>query len=162
MTGPGDHPTWTITVDDPALPEVRAVIERHLALAHAVTPVDDVHALDPDGLLDATITVFSARQRGEVLGIGALRQLDSHHGELKSMHTIEEARGLGIGRAILEHLIGEAKARGYERVSLETGTMDAFKAARMLYQSVGFEECAPFGDYPDIPGSICMTMLLGV
>ena len=102
----------------------------------------------------------AAREDGELLGVGALKRLDDGHAEIKSMHTAEAARGQGIGATILDHLLDLARTQGVKRVSLETGTMDEFVAARRLYASRGFEPCEPFGDYPVDPSSTCMTRVL--
>jgi putative acetyltransferase len=150
-----------ISVDDPRAADVRALLDRHLAFAHEVTPVGHVHALDVDGLVDPAVTFLSARLDGILVGIGALKQLDESHGELKSMHTIDTARGQGVGRALVEHLLSIAAERNYRRVSLETGSMDAFAPARALYASLGFTRCAPFGDYTANPNSTCMSIDLG-
>jgi putative acetyltransferase len=139
---------------------VRALLERHLEFAHRHTPPEDAHALDLSGLVRPAITFFSARREGELVGIGALYQLDDEHVELKSMHTDEAARGRGIGRSMVDYLIGEARERGYRRVSLETGSTDAFAPARSLYRSAGFAPCEPFGDYQLSPNSAFMTMNL--
>lgn len=149
-----------IRVDDPRGQDIRELLERHLALARAVTPPRDVHALDIDGLLRPDVTFFSFRRGGELLGVGAIRQLDARHAELKSMHTAQEARGRGVGRAMLGHLIEVARERGCRRVSLETGTMLAFAPARSLYASAGFEPCGPFGGYRPSPSSAFMTLSL--
>ncbi|HEV2241998.1 MAG TPA: GNAT family N-acetyltransferase [Streptosporangiaceae bacterium] len=149
-----------ITPDDPRADDVRELLERHLAFAHANTPPEDVHALDVDGLLDPAVTFFSFRRDGELLGVGALKQLDRHHAELKSMHTAQAARGRGVGRAMLGHLIGVARERGCRRVSLETGSMDVFAPARSLYASAGFTPCGPFGDYSPSRSSTFMTLSL--
>ena len=146
-----------IAIDDPLAPDVQALLEVHLAFNHAQSPPEDVHALDTEGLLADDITFFSVRSDGELLGIGALRQLDAGHAEIKSMHTAERARGTGVAKEMVEHLIGLARSRGCTRISLETGTMDGFRAARALYQSFGFEACEPFADYPNSPNSVCMT-----
>jgi putative acetyltransferase len=151
---------FVIDVDDPGRDDVRALLERHLAFARAVTPPEDVHALEPDGLLDPSVTFFSLRDDGRLLGVGAIKQLDPDHAELKSMHTAEEARRRGVGRAIVDHLLAVAAERGVSRVSLETGAMDAFAPARSLYASVGFVPCGPFGDYAESPSSAYMTLLL--
>jgi len=150
-----------IAVDDPRADDVQALIARHLAFAHAQdTPPEGRFALALDGLVDTAITFFTARRGGELVAMGALRELDTSHGEVKSMHTITEARGQRIGRAMLEHLIDEARRRGYERVSLETGSMDAFIPARSLYADAGFAPCGPFGDYPEAAWSTFMTLRL--
>ena len=153
-----DH--FVIDVDDPRRDDVRALLERHLAFARAVTPPEDVHALELDGLLDPSVTFFSLRDGGRLLGVGAIKQLDPDHAELKSMHTAEEARRRGVGRAIVDHLLAVAAERGVSRVSLETGAMDAFAPARSLYASVGFVPCGPFGDYAASPNSAYMTLRL--
>jgi putative acetyltransferase len=151
----------TISSDDPRRPDVRALLARHLAFANEHSPPVDVHALDIDGLLDPAVSFFSYRVGGELLGIGALKMLDAGHAELKSMHTAEAARGRGIGRAMVEHLLDIARGRSLRRVSIETGTRGAFFPARTLYTNAGFEPCAPFGDYFDSPNSTCMTLWLG-
>jgi len=147
-----------IAIDDPRSEDVQAVLAAHLAFAREVTPPEGVHALGVDGLLDPAVTLFSARLDGELLGVGALKQLDASHAELKSMHTIEAARRRGVGRAMVEHLLSVAAARKYQRVSLETGAMDAFAPARRLYLNAGFVPCAPFGAYRFSPSSACMTI----
>lgn len=151
---------WTLSEDDPLRPDVVALLKLHLALARAVTAPEDVHALDVDGLRDDGVTFYSVRENGSLLGIGAIKRLDPSHMELKSIHTAEQARGRGVGRAMVEHLIEVAKSRGADRVSLETGAMKAFAASRALYAGAGFVECAPFGDYAPSRASTFMTMEL--
>jgi putative acetyltransferase len=146
--------------DDPRADDVRALLERHLALAYDVTPPGHVHAFGVEQLVDPSVTFVSARRDGVLLGVGALRHLDGTHGEVKSMHTDAAARGVGVGRAVLDHLLSIASERGYRRVSLETGTYDAFAAARSLYASAGFHTCPPFGDHTANPHSTCMTLEL--
>jgi putative acetyltransferase len=149
-----------IEPDDPRADDVRELLRRHLGFARQVTPPEDVHALDLDGLLDPAISFYSCREDGRLLAIGALKRLDDEHAEIKSMHTAEAARGRGLGRTMLGHLLAVARERGYRRVSLETGAMDAFAPARGLYASAGFEQTGPFGDYPDSPNSVYMTLRL--
>ena len=149
-----------VAADDPRAHDVRALLERHLAFAREVTPPAGVHALDVEGLLDPTVTLFSARLDGELLGVGALKQLDESHAELKSMHTVEAARGKGVGRALIDHLLAVAADRNCQRVSLETGTMEAFAPARSLYTRAGFRPCAPFGEYAGSPTSACMAIAI--
>jgi putative acetyltransferase len=153
-------PDGVISLDDPQADDVRALLAVHLAWARTTSPPEDVHALDVDGLRDPAVTFFSYRVDGELLGIGALKRLDEHHAEVKSMHTVAAARGRGVGRAMVEHLLATARARGFRRVSLETGSMDAFVPARALYESVGFVECERYGDYPDSPNSAFFTIEL--
>jgi putative acetyltransferase len=146
--------------DDPRKEDVRALLETHLAFSRGHGPAEDEHALDVTGLLADDVSFFSVREDGRLLGVGALRQLDETHAELKSMHTADAARGRGVGRAMVEHLLGVARARGCRRVSLETGSMAAFAAARALYASVGFVPCEPFAGYRPSPNSVYMTVEL--
>jgi len=138
-----------ISADDPRRPEVRALLQRHLDFALSQTPPEHSFALDVDGLLDPTVTFVSYRDGDKVLGVAALKELDATHAEVKSMHTAAEARGRGVGRALLSHLLGIARERGYRRVSLETGTTSGFTAARALYESAGFAPTGPFAGYPE-------------
>jgi putative acetyltransferase len=151
---------FVIAIDDPRASDVRALIAGHLTFAHEHTPPADVHALDLSGLLDPAVTFYSARRDGELLGIGALKEIDPSHGELKSMHTAAAARRNGVGRAMVDHLVRVAVERGYTRVSLETGTMDAFEPARSLYRAAGFTPCGPFDGYVLSPSSAFMTRTL--
>jgi putative acetyltransferase len=152
--------TVEIAVDDPNAEDVRELLRRHREFAEANTPPEDVHALDADRLADPAVTFFSYRRDGELLAVGALKQLDGRHAELKSMHTAATARGHGIGRAMVEHLIGVARDHGYGRVSLETGSTQAFAPARSLYLQAGFTKCEPFGDYAPGRGNTFMTLAL--
>jgi putative acetyltransferase len=153
-------PQGKISTDDPGADDVRELLERHLAYANATTPPEDIHALDVDALLDPSVTFFSFRVDGEVLAVAALKRLDDQHAEIKSMHTAEPARGRGTGRAMVDHLIGVARERGYRRVSLETGAGPAFAPARRLYASAGFTPCGAFADYRPSPNSAYMTLSL--
>jgi putative acetyltransferase len=153
-------PEGAIAIDDPSAPDVRDLLETHLTFARAQTPPKDVHALDVEELADASVTLVSFRRGGELLAVGALKRLDGTHAELKSMHTRLSARGQGIARELVRYLLALARARGFNRVSLETGSMTAFEAARTLYAGAGFRECPPFGDYVDSPNSTYMTLHL--
>ena len=152
--------SWQVAEEDPRNPDVVALLERHLEFARGVTPPEDVHALDLDGLLDPKVTFFSLRDSGTLLGIGAIKALDDTHMELKSIHTAEEARGNGVGRAVVEHLLAVARDRGAARVSLETGSMEEFAPSRALYTRLGFVECDPFADYSPSRSSTFMTVRL--
>jgi putative acetyltransferase len=149
-----------IAPDDPLAEDVRGLLERHLAYAKANTAPEDVYALEVEALLDPSVTFFSFRADGELLGVAALKQLDDRHAEIKSMHTAEAARGQGVGRAMVDHLVGVAREAGYRRVSLETGAGPAFAAARRLYASAGFTPSGAFADYRPSPNSAYMTMSL--
>ena len=123
-------------------------------------PPEGVHVLHPDDS-DDDVTVFSVRADDHLLGIGALRQIDPNHAELKSMHTAAAARGRGVSRALVNHLLAVAAARGVSRVSLECGAGEAFAPARALYAAAGFEPCGPFGDYSATEDNVFMTRLVG-
>jgi putative acetyltransferase len=149
-----------IVADDPRASDVQDLLGRHLAFAHSQSDPEHVHALAVDGLLDPAISFFSYREAGLLLAVGALKRLEPGHAEIKSMHTAHAARGRGIGRAMLGHLIGLARDRGCRRVSLETGAIPAFAPARALYASAGFVPCGPFGDYAESPFNTFMTLTL--
>lgn len=151
---------FTIGVEDPGTPDLVALLERHVAFCRSITPPEHTFVLDLDALSDPSITVFALRRDGALLGVGALKELDRRHGEIKSMHTAAEARGLGVGRALVDHLVATAAERGYTRVSLETGTMDGFAAARALYANAGFVPCGPFGGYAASADNTFMTLAL--
>lgn len=146
-----------IARDDPRAPDALQLLDKHLAFAREHSPPEDVFALPASGLVSDDVTFFSARDDGRLLGVGVLRRLDPAHAELKSMHTAEGARGQGVGRAMVRHLMGVARQQGIRRISLETGSMLAFAPARQLYASEGFVRCPPFGDYRHSPYSVCMT-----
>jgi len=151
-------PRGVISADDPLADDVRELLERHLAYAKATTAPEDVHALEVEALLDPSVTFFSFRADGELLGVAALQRLDGEHAEIKSMHTAEAARGRGIGRAMVDHLVVVAREAGYRRVSIETGAGPAFAPARRLYASASFEPCEPFADYGPRATAAYMTL----
>jgi putative acetyltransferase len=145
--------------DDLRGPEIRALLEEHLRNMHEISPPESVHALDLAALRHPAITFWTAWSGTELLGCGALKELDPRHGEIKSMRTATAHRRKGVARAMLEHILGEARSRGYRRLSLETGSQPQFLPARHLYESVGFTCCAPFADYAEDPNSVFMTLL---
>ena len=155
-----DAHVHSVERDEPTAPDVLALLETHLAFANEHSAPEDVHALDVHGLSQPEIQFFSMRLDGALLGVGALKQLDADHYEIKSMHTAAAARGQGVGRAMVQHLVATARAAGAKSVSLETGTMEAMAPARKLYRSLGFVECEPFGDYQPVDASVCMTLLV--
>ena len=137
-----------------------ALLKEHLDDMYELSPPESVHALDVNGLKGPDVTFWTAREGGLVLGCGALKELSPDHGEIKSMRTPNALRRLGAGRAILDHILRESRVRGYTRVSLETGSMEAFVPARKLYESYGFTYCGPFADYTEDPNSMFMTLEL--
>jgi putative acetyltransferase len=150
-----------IGIDDPRAQDVRALLAVHLAGSRSLTPAEYSFALDVDELVDPSVTFFSVRDGGRLVGIGALKRLDRSHAELKSMHTVGADRRRGVGSALLAHLLGFARLEGYRRVSLETGSTEDFAAARSLYAQAGFEPCEPFGHYQASAYNTFMAMVLG-
>ena len=150
-----------VAVDDPNRDDVAALLDTHLAFSIDVTPPGLVHAVGSDEMIVPEMIVLAARRGDRLMGIGALRELDRDHVELKSMHTVATARRQGVGRAIVEAALEVAMERGYRRVSLETGTYEVFAAARTLYERMGFVPCEPFGEHTANPFSLCMTIELG-
>ncbi len=140
--------------------DVVRLLQQHLASAAMHSPPESVHALNLDALKATDITFWTLRNGTELLGCGALKEIDSHSGEIKSMRTAEQHLRKGIATLMLQHIIDESTRRRYSRLSLETGSMDAFAAARALYERFGFTYCAPFADYREDPYSVCMTLAL--
>lgn len=149
-----------IKLDDLSGPEVRTLLEEHLRGMHSLSPPESVHALDLEGLRKPEVTFWTIWSANELLGCGALKELDPLHGEVKSMRTAAAHLRKGVARAMLEHIIREARIRSYRRLSLETGAMKAFEPAQRLYASFGFAFCPPFADYVEDPNSAFMTRLL--
>ena len=149
-----------IRLDDLTSPEVHRLLEEHLESMHELSPPESVHALDVAALSGTDMTFWAAWDNGELLGCGALKELDPCHGEVKSMRTARAHLRKGVAAAILKHILNEAAIRSYERVSLETGSIDAFRPAQKLYERFGFEFCGPFADYAEDPHSVFMTKKL--
>ena len=149
-----------IEVDDLSRPEVHGLLQEHLANMYELSPPESVHALDLSKLRAPDITFWSVWDGAILVGCGALKEMSATEGEIKSMRTPKALRRRGAGRAVLEHIIAEAKRRGYRRLNLETGSQDGFVPARTLYESFGFSYCGPFGDYNPDPNSAFMTMEL--
>ena len=149
-----------ITIEKSLGEELAHLLQAHWLFCTSTTPIEHVYALDASRLFTPDITVFGARVQGELLGVGALRKLDQEHAELKSMHTLAKSRGLGIGKAMVTHIEQFAKEQGVKRISLETGTNEAFKPARELYKSLGYVDCDAFGDYVLSEDNMCMTKLI--
>jgi putative acetyltransferase len=146
-----------IKLDDITGPEIRALLEEHLQNMHSISPPESVHALDLDNLRKPEISFWTVWSGDELLGCGALKEISACHGEIKSMRTAAAHRRSGVARAVLIHIIGEAQNRKYTKLSLETGSQDAFEPARRLYESFGFNYCPPFEGYTEDPNSVFMT-----
>jgi putative acetyltransferase len=151
---------YRIATDDPLRPEIAALLDLHLAEMHSWSPACKVHALPAERLRESDVTFFSAWDGDTLAAVGALKELDSARGELKSMRAAPEYRGKGAGQAILLHLIEEARRRGYTWLGLETGRPEPFQPAAALYRKHGFAECADFGDYLGDEFSVCMSRSL--
>jgi putative acetyltransferase len=154
-----------ILVEDPGTSDVVELLEQHLTDMYATSPPESVHALDLTRLRVPSVTFWTARSAddGTLLGCGALKEHvgdDGITGEIKSMRTAEPARGRGVAAAILKVIVEQARARGYDRVDLETGTQDFFAPARRLYVRHGFLPCGPFADYVEDPNSAFFTLVL--
>jgi putative acetyltransferase len=159
--GPIDGAGLRIVLDDLRGPEIRALLEEHLRHMHQLSPPESVHALDLDALRRPEISFWTAWSGTVLLGCGALKQLSPFEGEIKSMRSVEAARGQGVGRRMLEHVMTEAARRRYTRLWLETGPGPAFEPARTLYRRAGFTLCGPFADYREDPYSVFMCLTLG-
>ena len=149
-----------IKVDNLSGPEIAAFLDEHIQDMRSVSPPESKHALDLPGLRKPEITFWTLWHEGAIAGCCALKQLDAHHGEVKSMRTAATLRRHGIAGGLLEHLIREARTRGYRRLSLETGAMPFFEPARTLYRKFGFAECGPFAAYKADPNSVFFTKVL--
>jgi putative acetyltransferase len=155
-----DHELMQIRLDDLSGPEIRALLDEHLQNMAQLSPPGSVHALDIEALRMPEVTFWTAWSDGKLLGCGALKKLSPGHGEVKSMRTASAHHRKGVARAILSHIVQEAKERSYERLSLETGSMKAFEPAHKLYESFGFAYCSPFADYIEDPHSAFMSKTL--
>ena len=149
-----------IKVDDLSGAGVRALLEEHLRHMHSVSPPESVHALDLRALRRPEVSFWTVWEGEELLGCGALKELDARHGEIKSMRTAAAHLRKGVAARLLEHILAEAGRRGYTRLSLETGSQDYFEPARRLYARFGFTYCEPFADYTEDPNSVYMTRTL--
>lgn len=149
-----------IKVDDLNGHEVSQLLLEHLHSMRRISPPESVHALDVDGLRKPEVTFWTVWENGELLGCGALKELDHEHGEVKSMRTASQHLRKGVARRLLAYILEEARRRGYRRISLETGSQKEFEPAHNLYTACGFMFCGPFADYVDDPNSVFMTRKL--
>ena len=146
-----------IRIDDLSGPEIAGLLREHLQSAALHSPPESVHALDIDALRQPAMTFWSAWDGAELVGCGAIKQLDRQHGEIKSMRTASAHQRKGVANRLMSHILEEANRRGYRRLSLETGSMAAFAPARQLYARFGFAPCGPFAQYVEDPFSVFMT-----
>jgi putative acetyltransferase len=151
---------WTFHQGELERDDVRDLLDFHFADMRGNSPPEACHVLPTDGLAGPDISFWSVREDGVLLGIGALKQLSDDHGEIKSMRTAPGALDRGVGSAMLGHILGEARRRGFRKVSLETGCTEPFAAALRLYEREGFVRCGPFGGYPDTPFTRFFTLEL--
>jgi putative acetyltransferase len=149
-----------IEVDDLSRPQVHALLEEHLRNMHELSPPEQVFALDLHKLRAPGITFWTVCEGELLLGCGALKALSARHGEVKSMRTPKLLRGQGAGRAVLARIVAVARERGYDTLSLETGSHADFQPAQKLYQSFGFIYSGPFGSYLENPHSVFMSLSL--
>jgi putative acetyltransferase len=146
-----------IRVDDVSGPQIVALLHEHRRSMFLHSPPESVHALDLERLRAPDITMWTVWEERELLGCGALKELERDHGEIKSMRTATRYLRKGVASALMRHLLAEARRRSYRRLSLETGSMAAFAPARELYRRFGFRPCGPFGEYREDPNSVFMT-----
>ncbi|MFP5021840.1 GNAT family N-acetyltransferase [Pseudonocardia phyllosphaerae] len=149
-----------IGIDDLSGTEIADFLAGHLADMARQSPAESMHALDLDGLREPSVTFWTVRDGAQILGCGALSELAPDAGEVKSMRTDPRFRGRGVAAAVLEHLITEARRRGYRTLSLETGAQDFFAPARRLYARYGFVPCPPFAGYAEDPNSVYLRLEL--
>ncbi len=149
-----------IAEEHPLTPDLELLFQRHTADMHADTPPESIHMMDKGALAGPGIRFFVLRDGGKALAMGAFKRIDGPHAEIKSMHVLAEARGRGLSKVMLEHLVATAHADGFTRLSLETGVQTTFVAARALYARAGFVDCPPFEGYWDDPNSVFMTKVL--
>ena len=146
-----------IRVDNLSGPEIIGLLHEHLQSVALYSPPESIHALDLEALRKPDITFWSVWHDSELMGCGAIKELGSRHGEIKSMRTVSLHRRNGVAARLMRHIFEEAKRRSYDRLSLETGSMDAFAPARNLYAGFGFKPCGPFANYVEDPYSVFMT-----
>ncbi len=155
-----DALSLSIRPESPTGPDLALLFARHTADMHADTPPESIHMMDASELDAPGIRFFVMRDAGLPVAMGAFKRIDDQHAEIKSMHVLAEARGRGLSRRMLDHLMAEAAAAGFARLSLETGIQPTFIAARALYAKAGFTECPPFEGYVLDPNSVFMTKRL--
>ena len=149
-----------IIIDDLSGQQIADFLEEHIEDMKSTSPPQSKHALDLEGLRKSDITFWTMWEDNQLVGCGAIKELSPDHGEIKSMRTSAKLRGNGLASRMLTHIINEAEKRGYQRLSLETGSMEFFIPAVNLYKKFGFEICQPFANYKEDPNSIFMSKVL--
>lgn len=149
-----------IRIDNLEGEEIAKFLQQHIEDMKATSPPESIHALDLEELRVPEITFWTVYSGGELVACGALKELDPHHGEVKSMRVLTSARGSGIGSKLVDHIVEVARNRRYRALKLETGSMAFFEPARSLYLKHGFTYCGPFGSYKEDPNSVFMTLPL--
>jgi putative acetyltransferase len=155
-----DGARLTIARESPLGPDLALLMARHTIDMHADTPPESIHMMDASQLAIASVAFYVMRLDGKAVAMGAFKQFDGPHAEIKSMHVLSENRGQGLSRILLDHLVAEAKAAGMTRLSLETGAQSMFAPAHRLYTRAGFADCPPFGSYRLDANSVFMTLTL--
>jgi putative acetyltransferase len=153
-------PDLIVGKDDLRAAPVLALLQLHLDEMHSFSPPTSVHAMTAERLRAPDVTFWAAWSGDDLAGVAALKQLDARHGEIKSMRAAPQWRGRGVGQVLLDHVIAQARARGYKRLSLETGRTAPFQPAQKLYAANGFAECSTFAHYVLDGFSICMSRAL--
>ena len=146
-----------IKIDDLCGSEIAEFLEEHIREMKSVSPPESKHALDLEGLRKPEITFWTVWDEGGLIACGAIKKLDADQAEIKSMRTCVSYRGKGVASMLLQHILKKAKLQGYQRISLETGSMPFFAPARNLYTKYGFKHCEPFSTYKEDPNSVFMT-----
>ena len=141
-------------------PEVHKLLIKHFIELRAASPEGSAHVLDINGLKHSSIKFWSLWKNKTLAGCGALKFLNNHHGEFKSIRVHNDFRGKDNGIKIIEHLIDEAKKLGIKRLSIETGAGKFFEPARKLFKKCNFEPCKPFAHYKEDVNSIYLTKLI--
>ncbi len=152
-----DRDKGTIARESPLGADLALLMTRHTADMHSDTPPESIHMMDAAQLAIPAVSFFVLREAGVPVAMGAIKRIDADHAEIKSMHVLTEARGRGLSKLMLDHLLSDAAQSGFARLSLETGVQPTFVAARKLYAKAGFVECPPFEGYWDDPNSVFMT-----
>ena len=137
--------------------KVNNLLKKHFIELRSVSPAGSTHVLDVEGLKDPSIKFWSLWENEKLIGCGALKFLDSQHGEFKSIRVADEFRKKGFGEKIIFHLIEEAEKLKIKKISIETGSGNFFKSARELFKKFGFEPCEPFAHYTEDPNSCYYT-----